>query len=43
MIAAPVGVAVVSVVPLYSAEGFTIDWVTLDLLAQAWASARCCR
>ena len=34
VIAAPVGMAVV-VVPLYEAEGFTIDWVTLDLLAQA--------
>ena len=32
VIAPPVGVTV-SVVPLYEAEGFTIDWPTIDLLA----------
>ena len=34
VIAAPVGVTV-SVAPMFEAEGFTIDWATLDLLAQA--------
>ena len=34
VIAAPVGVTV-SVAPMFEAEGFTIDWPTLDLLAQA--------
>ena len=34
LIAAPIGVTV-SVAPMFEAEGFTIDWATLDLLAQA--------
>ena len=37
MIAAPVGVTV-SVAPMFEAEGFTIDWAMLDLLAQAGES-----
>ena len=32
VIAAPVGVTV-AVAPIFEAEGFTIDWPTLDLLA----------